>query len=215
MTRQRVLLVGREQEVVVRYESGESARALAKSYGVGDQTVIRLLARRGIARRRTQSAGAVRDVALDPAPDLAIEALRPVELAYIAGLIDGEGCLLIYRKKDKRGVYHFRSILRISNTSVRVIRWLQERLGGEVAPSGKPGELPVYHWPIEGPRLAQLLITVRPYLVIKVELADLLVEMQRTMIYSGSGLRLPAEIRDQRDAIFDRYRTERREMRGR
>lgn len=213
----RTHLVDCEEEVVGRYRAGESARSLAKSYGVGDTTVIRLLDRHGVERRRTQSVGAVLDLVRAWPPDPAVEALSPVELSYIAGLIDGEGCLLIYRKKDRRGTYHFRSILRISNTSLRVISWLQDRLGGKPAKSKKDGshELAVYHWPMEGPRLAQLLIAVRPYLVIKPELADLLVEMQRSMSYSSTGRRLPLEVREQRLAIFHRYRNERNEMRGR
>lgn len=213
----RTALVGCEGEVVGRYQSGESARALAKIYGVGGTTVLRVLKEHGVEVRRTQPVGGVLTPQQEWAPDPAVESLSPAELAYIAGLIDGEGCLLIYRKKDSRGTKHYRCILRVSNTSRRVIEWLRDRFGGNARTWTKPGGggLPVYHWPIEGPRMAQLLVAARPYFVIKPELADLLVEMQRSMSYSSTGNRLPVEIREQRDDIFARYQKERLEMKGR
>jgi hypothetical protein len=63
--------------------------------------------------------------------------------------------------------------------------------------------------------MSQLLVVVMPYLVIKPELAQILVEMPRTLNYSSTGCRVPVEVRAAREAIFRRYQTERQEMRGR
>jgi hypothetical protein len=213
------ILAGREADVISQYVNGASARSLATRFNVSDQTVRRLLDRSGVAVRRDQPQGQpLRNPRrAEPDPQIAALSQRPTELAYIAGLIDGEGCLLIYRKADTRGNLHIRCILRISNTSARVIEWLQERLGGVAASRNeqRPGHLRVMHWPCEGPRLTQLLEAVRPYLVIKPELADILMEMQRTLNYSNTGLRLPEVVKQEREAIFARYKAERQEMKGR
>lgn len=211
------VLAGREEAVVVAYQTGASARQVAIQFGVGDQTVRRLLDARGIPRRAGQPSGPSMPVPAEPGADDAIARLSVAELAYIAGLIDGEGCLLIYRKKDRRGSSHFRCILRISNTSQRVIEWLQTRLGGG-AHAGQPSSsnhLLVYHWRCEGPRMATLLVATCPYLVIKPELADLLISMQMMLTYSSSGLRLPSEAVAERESMFEKYRAEREEMKGR
>jgi hypothetical protein len=210
------LLAGREDLVLGAYSSGASVRKIAMQLGVSQQIVGRMLRDKGIEIRRQQPIGNPVP-AVDAPVDPRVDALTKSELAYIAGLIDGEGCLLIYRKADKRGSRHFRCILRISNTSLRVVEWLQSRLGGKPAEPRpfRDGALPVYHWPCEGQRMASLLNAVYPYLVIKPELAQILLEMQRQLTYGGTGVRLPVEAAEAREALFARYQTERKEMRGR
>jgi hypothetical protein len=210
------VLSGNEEAVLAGYRAGTSARQIAQEFGVGDHTIRRLLDASGVERRSGQPAGMRRPPA-DVPVDEDVTALAPTDLAYIAGLIDGEGCLLIYRKRDRRGALHFRCILRISNTSQRVIDWLQLRLGGgaHAGRHTKAGHLPVFHWRCEGPRMAALLLAVRPFLVIKPELADLLIAMQRTLSYGSSGLRLPPDVAAEREVLFDRYQSEREEMKGR
>lgn len=213
------VLQGREAAVVAGYRSGQSARALAAEFGVGDRTIARLLNRHEVPRRTGQPVGQL----LASAPEVVADprigelATRPAELAYIAGLIDGEGCLLIYRKLDRRRTPHLRCAVTVSNTSKRVVMWLQDRLGGTAVTSNdiRAGHLPVFHWRCEGPRMAQLLTVVRPYLVIKPELAQLLIDMQSTLAYGTTGCRLPHEIRQQREALFTAYQQERKEMKGR
>ncbi|GHH57838.1 hypothetical protein [Lentzea cavernae] len=211
------VLAPHEDAVVEAYTGGASARQIATRFGVGGSTVRRVLDARGITLRVGQTVGQSLPARTEVEPDASVAALSAAELAYIAGLIDGEGCLLIYRKKDSRGGLHFRCILRIANTSLRVIAWLQVRLGGTAVPAQKPRahHLQVYQWPCEGPRLAALLVAVRPHLVIKPELADLLISMQMTMAYSGRGLRLPEEVKAERERLFAKYQAERAEMRGR
>jgi hypothetical protein len=150
-------------------------------------------------------------------PDEQIDSLSVADRSYIGGLIDGEGCLLIYRKVDRHGVPSFRSMATISNTSVRLIEWLQARVSGVVSKGtdGGSNRLLVYHWRVEGPRVVPLLTAMRPYLVVKAELADRVVAMQRTMLYSFTGRRLPVEVVQERERLFDAYRRERTEMKGR
>ena len=51
------------------------------------------------------------------------------ELAYLAGLLDGEGhiAIRIRRRKDK---YTFDAILRVSNTSYELMQWVLTTFGG-------------------------------------------------------------------------------------
>ncbi len=59
------------------------------------------------------------------------------ELAYFAGILDGEGCLsldnLKVRVSGGHRLYH-NPCLRVSNTDARLIAWIQARFPGRVSP---------------------------------------------------------------------------------
>lgn len=103
------------------------------------------------------------------------------ELAYLAGLIDGEGCLGVYMSRDeggsrqKRGRTVYRARLTITNTHREVLDWVASRFGGGVSKKGAPaGCKCVYRWEMRGSGNVQRLITrVRPYLIVKSMQADL------------------------------------------
>lgn len=93
--------------------------------------------------------------------------------AYIAGIIDGEGC--ISRTNSRRGEGPTFWRVTVSMTYKPVIDWLGS-FGGKVYPNsvGRPANLkPQYAW-IVGRHscVLVLLAAVRPYLTVKAELAD-------------------------------------------
>jgi hypothetical protein len=51
------------------------------------------------------------------------------ELAYLAGIIDGEGCFTLHREKNS---HRFASQLQIGNTDLRLLEWVKTRFGGSV-----------------------------------------------------------------------------------
>lgn len=90
------------------------------------------------------------------------------ERAYLAGLIDGEGC--ITKTPDAWRVAIF-------NTDEKVIAWLL-RFGGNIhwrtRPATRQHWKPSAQWHVSNLRdLLALLESVRPYMVIKAEKADL------------------------------------------
>lgn len=62
--------------------------------------------------------------------------LTKTELAYIAGIIDGEGCIQILRRRAKKGQsktgYEFGLKITISNSHKELIELLHEKLGGYI-----------------------------------------------------------------------------------
>ena len=107
----------------------------------------------------------------------------PVKLAYLAGLIDGEGCIGIAATFDKRSsrsrAYFGR--LYVSNTDIRLMAWLQEHCGGRVnamprksQPTWKTG----YKWELQGANAELVLRATLPYLVLKRRQAETLLELR-------------------------------------
>lgn len=94
------------------------------------------------------------------------------DLAYAAGMVDGEGCIhILYH----RGRGHHSINVIITNTDPRVAEWLLERFGGRVH---HPRER-VDNWTVSARKAAAFLELVYPYLVIKKEQADLVLKLHR------------------------------------
>ncbi len=208
----------RDEAVIAMYREGYSTSEVGLKFDLHSSYVSRILKRHSEPARTTQSrkvASASRRI-IDPSIEKMIVEFCADNrnLAYLAGIVDGEGCLLIYRKRDKRNTRHFRCILKVSNTSMRLISWLTSHLGGTFA-TVTSANLPVYHWAIEGPALKMLLEQLVPHLVIKWEIAHLLIRMQERLLFGSSGVRLSEDERLARETLFHQYVEERIEAKGR
>lgn len=102
------------------------------------------------------------------------------ELAWLAGIIDGEGCIDLSRRSRARAVgYHMR--VSVSNTDVRLVARCQQitglgrvaQLGGETRRRMRDRWRPCYAWSVSTRQAEDVLRLVLPYLVIKREQADL------------------------------------------
>jgi hypothetical protein len=97
------------------------------------------------------------------------------ELGWVAGILDGEGCIGLYRNsKNGRSASH---TLRISVTNCDrpIIDELVRLAGGRTRLSGKtnPNWRPSWLWDLSGYAALDLLRLVRPALIGKVAQADL------------------------------------------
>ena len=123
------------------------------------------------------------------------------QLAYLAGIIDGEGC--IYLGHIKRGedlVWH--SVMKVTNCDLDLITWLENVFGGCTSKHGrwtskKAFFRPVYGWNATGAMLDYLLPLIRPYLVIKKKQCDVMLEYRKTS-KCGGPLKLTPEINQKR-----------------
>lgn len=98
------------------------------------------------------------------------------DLAYMAGMIDGEGSIMISVSK-KHG--NLTSKLTVYNTNEPVIRWMSETFGGSVFKVGRPLRLKhrqEWAWSTVGNPAVAILKQVMPYLKIKRTLAELAIE---------------------------------------
>lgn len=138
------------------------------------------------------------------------------DLAYIAGIVDGEGSLYIYKKfaGNPRALTkkHFRCALKITNTDTRLIDWLKSRLGGTVSgwQSGIPHRKKVFHLNIEGPKLLDIIPAILPFMIIKRSQASYVIQMQETMLVKRTGMKLPANVIQNREEIHKAFLGERK-----
>ena len=97
------------------------------------------------------------------------------ELAYAAGLFDGEGSISLVRQKKSRT--HSPQVS-VTSTDYEVVRWFQDRFGGSIVTKQpqKPNHSISYDWRLADRRALEFLRTIRPYLVIerKIRRIDLL-----------------------------------------
>lgn len=116
----------------------------------------------------------------------------PVDLAYMSGIIDGEGCFYIGKIPKKSGdgyiSEHYRGLLKIDNTDYRLIEWINNKFSGTNSAttrttSTRRFEREVFSWVATGDRLLDLCEQVRPYLIIKPEQCGIMIKFRKT--YTG------------------------------
>jgi hypothetical protein len=102
---------------------------------------------------------------------------------YLAGIIDGEGSLIISR--SNRGTYNnYYGRIHVKNTDYRLIQWLLNNFGGNVHDS-PPKDIvkhsKAYSWYFSGDAHDKevLLLALMPYLIVKKDQAKILVDFFR------------------------------------
>ncbi len=128
------------------------------------------------------------------------------ELAYAAGLFDGEGSVLFRTRPGGR--YHDPLRVRkryhqidvsLSSTDLVIVVWLNERWPGTVNQHVYRNERhnPAWRWVRTGAKAEAFLRDARPYLILKAPQADLAFQMRATF---GHGLLTP-EVEAERERI--------------
>jgi hypothetical protein len=139
----------------------------------------------------------------------------PIKLAYLAGIIDGEGCLWIGKigREWKRGYksIQYRGLLKVSTTDKILLDWLLNSFQGTESTSFKyqpKAELSrlVYEWIVTGDRLADLCRQVFPYLVIKKESCEIMIKFRDTYNRISGNNQIPIHILDQRQECMNSIR---------
>ena len=101
-------------------------------------------------------------------------------MAYLAGIVEGEGTIGIEKGKIDKYRKNHKYILRLQvvNTDKRLLNWLKENYGGtvDIKSEAKENWRRVYQWRLGSKRAYTLLKCMRPYLVFKKEQADLAIE---------------------------------------
>jgi hypothetical protein len=92
----------------------------------------------------------------------------PEQWAYIAGIVDGEGCITKHNTQNSVHGY----MLAVAQKDVRLLDWLTNTLGvGRRATRQASG---VSVWNVTGQRAVHdTLVGIRPYLIVKGEQADI------------------------------------------
>lgn len=112
--------------------------------------------------------------------------MKDTDLAYLAGLIDGEGTISCSQLKTTKGFLALHKQLSIFNTNIAVISWITSRFGGTVHSRSRDIKWKTEHqvkWSAnEGYKLLKLVL---PYIVIKRQQAEIYLALHETKSISG------------------------------
>jgi hypothetical protein len=100
--------------------------------------------------------------------------IAPLDAAYLAGIIDGEGSIMIYWRESGAFIK-----LQVTNTSMTLLNWLVTVTGvGNVHLHKRATEThhETHQWITTAAGAATVLAQIRPYLRVKPEQADLAME---------------------------------------
>lgn len=112
---------------------------------------------------------------------------NPIDLAYVAGFFDGEGCITTsIVKKKARKTHHIYSIIVITNTNLAVLEYIQSifSFGRITEKKYDPGrKTRCWAYIIDASSLVlEFLEAIRPYLLVKVEQADLAISYLKSRL---------------------------------
>ena len=103
-----------------------------------------------------------------------------MEIAYLAGLIDGEGCIVIKKNKSTNRLYNYSLRLTVQMYHKDVIYAIYCRFGGNIHILKNK----IWFWDIGGLDAGDLLKELLPYLIVKKEQAELALNFLKTFEYS-------------------------------
>lgn len=108
--------------------------------------------------------------------------LKPEAIAYVAAMIDAEGCIRISKAKNpyKTKPWLFRPWVQVVNSHAGLIGFLHKLTGVGLVYHGKKPQKenwsPIHRWQVSSNHAKQLIAVVVPYLVIKREIAELVLQ---------------------------------------
>ena len=142
-----------------------------------------------------------------------IEGLQELDWTRLAMAVDCEGSIYVSKQSGKSRQYRTRYFIRVIvyNTNFHLIDWLQFMFELKVSfvPSKNPKHKDYWHAYADSWQAYEIIKNIRPWLVIKGELAQLALSMQETLIYSGRGRAkvIPKEVLDYREELCNRARS--------
>jgi hypothetical protein len=135
-----------------------------------------------------------------------------VQIAYLAGIVDGEGCFYIgHVKQGKYGNgLQWHSMLKVTSCDEELIIWLENTFGGAKDSryrwtSKQKFTRPVYNWQATGEMLDYILPKIKPYLIIKSKQCDVMIKYRLTSKNIGSK-RLSQEVTEKRLELMSEIR---------
>ena len=139
-----------------------------------------------------------------PRDRLEMSKLHP---AYVAGFIDGEGCIRIDKSKSAGRSTCYKIEIIVANNDQSILLQLQEQYGGYMRHS-KFGTQKAYYWSLYGSPAETFLYEILPYLQVKLEQAEAALEFQKvkTKAIPAPGKRLSEEELTLRDSYYWRIK---------
>jgi hypothetical protein len=122
--------------------------------------------------------------------------------AWCAGFFDGEGCVMITRRKRSNNfIEHFVAAV-IGQKDIRPLQEIQKKFGGVLT---KRTTSNCFQWRAHGGTAERFYKTIRPFLVLKGEETDYALEIRKTA--GKPGFRLREGVWQKREDIWIKFRT--------
>ncbi len=118
------------------------------------------------------------------------------DVAYLAGLIDGEGSIYIYRRKAPKGKFGYILNLAIGMCDSEVIHWIQDTFGGHVQDNIRTAGRNQFRWTVSSEAVAKILRMVSPFLRVKKRQAALAFKFREIIKQDISANSVRVELRD-------------------
>ena len=116
--------------------------------------------------------------------------MKKVELAYIAGIFDGEGSIGIRKQKGR----YYQLAIALGMTNEYIPNLLMFSFGGTVYKDIRPDPCQVFWvWHIASRKANVFLEAILPYLKLKRNEAELAIKFQRAFCYNYTGGKLSDE----------------------
>ncbi len=114
--------------------------------------------------------------------------MKRTDLAYIAGIFDGEGCIQIVKRTDRNGQHSLRASLEMANEFIPNL--LQFYFGGSVHKRDfrSRGWQIQWHWVVSSNKAKLFIEAILPYLKLKRNEAELGLKFQSSMHTVGERL---------------------------
>jgi hypothetical protein len=123
---------------------------------------------------------------------------------YIAGLVDADGSIGIFRiNPTKTGKHSYYLRLQVTNAHVPLMNRLKGQLGGHIDRREKAtaGHTQTYNWIAYGPAAVVIIKKIRPHLIVKAEQADVAIRfMTKFKRYYGG---MPEDVRELRQSMWE------------
>lgn len=139
-----------------------------------------------------------------------VEQIEVHNKAYLAGIIDGEGSIGIYRSGPHRGCAANRLVLvvTITSTTLILLEWCQKIVGdGKIALKRQKNDKhrACWEWKIRNCKASRMLSLILPYLVIKKQQAVTAIKFAETI--GNVGQRLSKETQRKRENFYREIRS--------
>lgn len=114
--------------------------------------------------------------------------MKKTDLAYVAGIIDGEGWISIKNRQIKNGNRNYALKVGLGNTNEWLVNWLKFSFGGSVCIKKKwlTNQKQQWVWDLSTKQASEFLKMILPYLKLKKPQAELAIKFQSRRKHRGN-----------------------------
>ena len=105
--------------------------------------------------------------------------LTQAEIAYFAGIVDGEGSIMVTSATGKKGNKTYRLRMLVTNTNREVMDWIFARFGGSIQTCNQTAESVAkrhrvkFNWSRDADNAIEIIKVIYPFLIIKRKQAEI------------------------------------------